>query len=108
MVVGVVGHDCDVYILVPLRLICASVNVKDGFQFFVSSFCYAYGLCVFDGCVSTAGLVHRLFRNFGSERCAFLQQYGVREVRESVKDQHQTFHDRRCVRPSEGIRKHVP
>ena len=44
-----VGHDCDVYILVPLRLVCAKVDLKESFQFLVGLIYHAFGLCVIDG-----------------------------------------------------------
>ena len=74
-------HDCDVYVLVPLRMLCGIILLKDGFQFLVRSLHQAYGLCVFCGCVFNANagssLFRRLFHNFGSARCAFVSQYDV-------------------------------
>ena len=84
----VVGHDCDVNMLVPLRLIWAYIKLKDGLRFLVSFFYHAFGVCVFDGCVfhTSAGLFHRSFHNFGTKRSAFIHQHGVQDVRVSSKD----------------------
>ena len=76
----------------------------------MSSLYHAYGLCVFDGCVfiAIAGMFFLLSHKFGIERCAFLRQYGVRDLRVSGKHQHQTFRDRRCIEPSQWDGKQVP
>ena len=93
---GVVGYDCDVYLSIPLQMICADVDLKEGFQFLVTFFFHADCFCVFDASVfnANAGLFHLLFHNFGSELCVFVRQYGYRDVRVSGENRYRTFHDR--------------
>ena len=110
LVGGVVGHYADVCIMVPLRLVGANVNLKNNLQFLVSSLYRTYCWCMFDGCVFNANssLFHRSFHYFGFESCAFVCEYGVRNVQVSGEDQSETFYDQLIMEPSQGNRKHVP
>ena len=90
---GVLGLYSDDYILVPLRLVGFIVILKNGLQFPMSFLYHANRLCMFDGCVLTANccLFRRSFHYLGSKICAYVREYGVRNVRPSREGRCQIF-----------------
>ena len=78
----VVGHDWDIFTMLPRGLVCIYFNLRDRFKFLVVSWYYSNCLCRFHGCLIyfNSCFFHNLFQYSGSESSSSVHQDADRDV----------------------------